>query len=297
VPTFTPRPQVTGTVGAYMDIDPPAVLNGLDLNVYWGSSPNRDWYFGYGKAQLIGPDKRINAYPIVFRSADGKTEWTVMPEYKDLYGAPYIDLMFYPIFWLPEEPYVYLTFAGYGHFNVHEIGLGDYFGLGERQSLLRLNLSNGRQDWQIIGADDHYLRFAPNGEYYLQATVGEPELVIHRLADGHNTVISLPKTWIYSGHALISPDNKQILIESCDYKPGRCLSMPLLLVDVAAGTYEVVVSDLIKALGEVNGPGQPVAPQMTWVSESQVQLTEADLMKVMQRWVLDLKTGVVKKVE
>jgi hypothetical protein len=69
----------------------------------------------------------------------------------------------------------------------------------------------GGPDPLAMGPEDHYFRFAPDGENYMDAPVGSSQLQITFLKNGLETVIQLSENLIFLSNGSISPNQDQMI--------------------------------------------------------------------------------------
>ena len=283
--TRTPKPTGTAT--------PPvmAKLRPVFGNEAW-RSPDGQWLWTYEAGNSERDPKTLTAFYVThFVSVDGLKEWKVQlkPSYfENFNGVIGSDVSYKPLFWLPNEPYVYLIGTA-----CCVDGFGDYFFNG--RNMARLNLNTGEVTIQVPGWKLRNFTFSENGMYLLDGNYYDGGLKITRLYDGQLFEIPLPATFTQSGMASFSPDNNLLVIQSCVESEQDPCRLALLIVDIKAKNYRVVIPDLAKAMGL----DKFIRTQTSWASNSQVLILEKIYGegKPPRQWLVDIITGDLSELK
>ncbi len=300
--TFTVQPTVTliptATVTLIPTVTPnttviPIWMDRLDdyKSVTRGKSPDGQWDWGVLEIDAFDPKSLTSFYTTRIVSTDGKLVWDIRPTQADLVGHSYSDVSYEPIFWLPNEPYVYLS-----------IGVccsdGASPGFFTGRNLARLNLLSGEFSKQISEWGFHEFIFSPNGKYLFKATAWNPEIHLIRLYDWSDTIIKLPPKNQRNGGGAWSPDNKRIAFYSCensDLDKWECGRFSIFIVEAGATPeYRLLVKDVAAETGNEVFFG---CQEMEWKDPVKLRLYLRDGCDQNDQWSVDVNTGHVEKMK
>jgi hypothetical protein len=286
LPTNTPEPTGTATPPGMAKLKP-------KFNKVF-RSPDGRWLWTYESADPERDPQTGIAFSVThIVSVDGDKEWKVQLEPgfsrkpEDLIAS---DVWYSPFFWMPNDPYVYLV----GNNCCYDSSFGDFFFNG--WNMVRLNLNTGEVTTQVPGWKLRNFTFSENGLYLLDGNYYDGGLKITRIRDGRLFKIPLPANYTQSGMASFSPDNNFLAIQSCvESELDPCI-LALLIVDIKAENYRVVISDLAKDMGLKKF----IRSKISWVSDSQVHITEEktyDDGNITRQWLVDIVTGKVSELK
>lgn len=200
-------------------------------------SPDSQWIAMACK----GVDGGINSYLQVV-SIQGNKKWSI--HYVDYAkGAPYGRRnMISPTHWSMDGKYLYVT--------SEDIGSGCCW-IGWDVLLVRLNLENGLQTMiaNYIGEGlDMNISFSPSERYALYIPQdGKNNLYIWDTQTTKQRVINLEDTKAGAGHALMSNDDKKIILVLRDYpkeQQGDLTFGSLVLINLMSGSQKKLLSDM-----------------------------------------------------
>jgi hypothetical protein len=294
-PTDTPNldrtPLPTRTPGPTETVSPPGYSMLIPAYAGVTESPDGKWLWAieYGQPEQDPETGAINYFTHIVRR-DGKADWKVKLDktyFASLGKSIPIESSYTPFYWLPNDPYVYLV----GSACCIDDPIYFYTGM----NLARLNLETGEVTIQVPGWKIHYFTFSENGKYLLDGNFINQKLTIYRLMTGQEIEILLPNEYSQSGDAAFSPDNKQFAIQTTvDNEQEGTQGLALLLVDIAARNYKVLVPNLIQAMGS----DRVVRTQTHWTSDTQVELIEKVYSpeETPRRWAIDIQTGKFSEI-
>jgi hypothetical protein len=209
-----------------------------------------------------GPSQNGRQYLIThFASQGGQVEWRVRPRSEDPGHPAGAKNALRPFFWLPGEPYVFLT----GESCCHDEP--PFFTNG--RSLYRLNLETGQflmiSSWGQLA----HFSFSPSGKYLLIARNGDHLVSVTRLVDGQAVRIYLPETHDAVGNAQWAPDGLHVLLRACDRAQGySCYMTPIIVIDPEKPEFQFLVYDLYQALDMGEGDVEVIS----WKDETHIIL-------------------------
>lgn len=208
----------------------------------FGQSPNGDWFWGVEGLGSQEEGKEFIAHKTKISSADGMTQWTVWPKTSDTSNVIETQALYEPLFWSPDEQYVYLTGE-----SCCQDGAYGYTGM----NLARLDLRTGEFVILIPGWSPHTFAISENGTYLLDTQYKFPKLRFIHLPEWEITDIPVDPAYVHSDIAAFAPEGNRAVVQACKEQenlPG-CSGYSLLLVDIPAESYQVIVEDLADASG------------------------------------------------
>ncbi|RPJ39335.1 MAG: hypothetical protein EHM21_15800 [Chloroflexi bacterium] len=287
-PTFPPVPTVTVTLTPVFPVatapyaasstptyTPWAITqNALE----WGVSPDQRWVWALEPGSRTDENEYLTTH---FASQDNQAEWRVQPRPDDPGHPRGTKNLLRPLFWMPNEPYVFLA----GESCCTE---GPAFFTNGR-SLYRLNLETGQ--FSLIspwGPPTHY-SYSPGAKYQLIAANGSGLVSATRLQDSQTVQIPVPGSFVSVGNALWAPDGRHVLLRACDVAEFySCRKTPLIVVDPEKPEFQTMVSDLYQALEMGEGDQET----MSWDDNEHVRLSGPKYALV-----FDVVTGELVKVK
>jgi hypothetical protein len=231
-----------------------------------------------------GPQGSTDFFILHLARKDKTKEWRVQIDAKKyptcLEGC---QIYFLPTFWLPKEPYVFLSGQAC-------CGEASYF-YDNGFKLARLNLNTGTLT-DLIPSNDptspHYFSFSPTGQFllYTQPQV-DNALHFYRLTNGEVETIRLPATQAESGQASWAPDESKLGLVICrvpDGSPGpyACQSA-FWVLDLNTRQARLLVTDLE---GLKTGAEDGVQ-SFFWLSLARISIH----MRSGAAWVVNLVSG------
>jgi hypothetical protein len=263
-PSSTPAPAFTAT------LTPPGMALFRQTAVFsGGQSTNGQWLFQIES----GP----NGYWITHLvRKDASQEWSLQFDPQEVPPGNFDQVYLVPVFWLPKEPYVFLS--------------GVYSGKcgWEVFTLKRLNLKNGALTSVIPGSvcKPVSFSFSHTGRYLLRALPGLGQVQLQRLSDGAQTFVNIPFHFDSSQSMSWSPDETRLVLDLCQVQadaPGLCAARPLVWIDAENGVFHRLLPDL-SALQQDNAD---YWGEIFWLSANRISIH----MQSGLTWEVSLVTG------
>jgi hypothetical protein len=242
----------------------------------WGVSPDQTWVW----ALKSGSQSDGREFLTTHLARQGKrTEWLIQPGPGDPGRPKGTKNLLRPLFWMPNEPYVFL--AGESCCAEEPV----FFSNG--LSLYRLNLETGKFSMISPWGPPTYFSFSPGAKYQLIASNGTSLVSVTRLQDSHKVQIPVPGSFVSVGNALWAPDGNHVLLRACnEAQNNSCRKTPLIVVDPENTEFQTMVSDLYQALEMAQGDQE----QISWDDNQHVRLTGPKYSLV-----FDVVTGKLEK--
>jgi hypothetical protein len=212
-------------------------------------------------------------------SADGKVSWFEQFKASDFPGFEFPEAWYEPIFWLPNEPYVYL---------VGKVPWDGpiYFYSGFKLS--RLNLLTGEFSVQDAGDTGNITdySFSPGGKFLLTAGCTQ-EIKIIRIKDWSEKKIILPVSYTQSGDALWSADQEKVIVVSLvNQSEEDREKWQILLLDVDTASYHILVDNI---RDDTQNVFSWIRVQ-SWISEDEFLVLD---IATNLEWIVNVVTGEV----
>jgi hypothetical protein len=234
---------------------------------YQGESPDLKWFWVVEEE----PPMAIEYFVTHLVNAEGSVEWFIHPEAGQTgwEGATYL-----PTFWLPNEPYVYLS----GHGCCAD-GPPSHYG---DKSFVRFNLETGQLSMLLPwknGLGAYATDFSPTGKYMLWSTGGEHSIHIIQLSNGNEKIVLLPEKYRDIGGLRNeldngwSPNGKRVIQEifmDCEAESDLyCFNVAFVIIEPGTGGYQIIENELTSKIGE-NGL---LDYQIYWEDDDNIHLS------------------------
>lgn len=215
---------------------------------YRGNSPDLKWFW------IVEEAPSMDYFVTHLVNADGSMEWLIHPEAGK---TGWQQATYLPVFWLPNDPYVYMT--GHGC-----CGDGPATHYTDR-SLVRLNLETGQLSMLLSwknGKGSYSISFSPDGKYLLWSAWGEHSVHILQLKNGNEKVVLLPEKYLDIGGWWENPqqgwstNGKRVVQEiymACE--PGSdvyCFKVAFVVIEPGTGGYQIIENDITQTIGVNN---------------------------------------------
>jgi hypothetical protein len=241
----------------------------------YGTSPDGQWEWGI--YERVGSAAKVT---VLSQFGGEAAFWIDLPPGQSGLGAD-VQTRLVPLFWMPKDPYVYLT---------GRICCADSIFNFTGFNLVRLDLRTGAAHTVIPGSGGtpSIFSFSSIGQYLLVTQGAERLVRVIALREGNEIDFRLPSGVFLSDEPFWSPDETLALLPACvlpDQAGFECERAPLYLLDPASGAYRPVVADL----RSLAAPGQEGTglDTIAWISRNRVNLH----MHSGLAWQLNLVTG------
>lgn len=215
---------------------------------YRGNSPDLKWFWTVEEE----PPMAIEYFVTHLVDAEGNVEWFIHPEAGQ---TGWQEATYLPTFWLPNEPYVYLS----GHGCCAD-GWATHYG---DRSLVRFNLETGQLSMLLPwknGLGAYATDFSPTGKYLLWSTGGEQSIHIIQLSNGNEKIVLLPEEYRDIGGLRNemdngwSPNGKRVIQEIyMDCEAGSdiyCFNVAFVIIEPGTGGYQIIENELTQMIYE-----------------------------------------------